>query len=90
VSGGPSGSDKKNVSLDSIFQGMLKANKVDDEQTGALIVSLNDENSNEEAGRRDLSTKEMNYEQIMVCLRKKTLKTKQEERRKQQDEEDAR
>jgi len=61
---------------------MLKANKVDDEQTGALIVSLNDENSNEDAGRRDLSTKEMNYEQIMVCLRKKTLKTKQEERRK--------
>ena len=80
--------DKKNISLDSIFQQMLKANQVNDEQTGPLIVSLgeNNEESDSEGGRKDQSTREMNYEALMVCLGKKTLKTKQAERKKMQEE----
>ena len=80
--------DKKNISLDSIFQQMLKANQVNDEQTGPLIVSLGEynEESDSEGGRKDQSTREMNYEALMVCLGKKTLKTKQAERKKMQEE----
>lgn len=87
ITGAQSG-DKKNMSLDSIFQQMLKANQVNDEQTGPLIVALgeNNEESDSESGRKDLSTREMNYEALMVCLGKKTLKTKQAERKKMQEE----
>jgi len=46
----------------------------------------NNEESDSEGGRKDQSTREMNYEALMVCLGKKTLKTKQAERKKLQEE----
>jgi hypothetical protein len=45
-----------------------------------------DNEDSEDGSRKDLSTKVMNYEQIMACLGKKTLKVKQEERRKMEEE----
>ena len=67
ITGAQSG-DKKNMSLDSIFQQMLKANQVNDEQTGPLIVALgeNNEESDSESGRKDLSTRL--FEALMVQL----------------------
>jgi hypothetical protein len=35
-----------------------------------------DDEDSEDGTRKDLSTKVMNYEQIMACLGKKTLKVK--------------
>lgn len=53
-------------------------------------MSLTGNNKNEDSSdpdiRQDLSTKVMNYEQIMACLGKKTLKVKQDERRKAEEE----
>lgn len=46
----------------------------------------NDESSDDSSARKDLSTKVMNYEQIMACLGKQTLKVKMEERRKVEEE----
>jgi len=80
----------RNTSLESIFKQILEANQINDQKTSRLIVSLaNDdkyEDSHDPDSRRDLSTKVMNYEQIMACLGKKTLKVKQEERRKNEEE----
>ena len=47
-----------------------------------------DESSDDDstARRKDLSTKVMNYEQIMACLGKQTLKVKQAKRRKAEEE----
>ena len=80
----------RNTSLDSIFKQILEANKVNDQKTSPLIMSLTGNNKNEDSSdpdiRQDLSTKVMNYEQIMACLGKKTLKVKQDERRKAEEE----
>jgi len=63
---------------------------VNDQKTSPLIVSLATDDKNEDSSdsdiRRELSTKVMNYEQVMACLGKKTLKMRQDERRKQEEE----
>ena len=70
---------------------------MNDQKTSPLIVSLasnihDDEEKNEDSSdvdsqaRKDLSTQVMNYEQIMKCLGKQTLKVKQQERRKMEEE----
>ena len=41
-----------------------------------LAGDKNDDSSDIDPSRKDLSTKVMNYEQIMACLGKKTLKVK--------------
>ena len=46
----------------------------------------NEDSSADSDSRRELSTKVMNYEQVMACLGKKTLKMRQDERRKQEEE----
>ena len=56
-----------------------------------MLVSLggdkpDDEEDSHDEVRQDLSTKVMNYEQIMASLGKKTLKVKMEERRKKEEE----
>ena len=82
---------QKNTSLESIFKQILEANQVNDQKTSPLIDSLvandkHDDEDSDDGTRKDLSTKVMNYEQIMACLGKKTLKVKQEERRKIEEE----
>lgn len=69
----------KNTSLESIFKQILDANQVNEKKTSPLIVSLTNDCKDDESSdldRKDLSTKVMNYEQIMVCLGKQTLKVK--------------
>ena len=51
-----------------------------------MSLGGNNESSDSDGGRKDLSTRDMNYETLMVCLGKKTLKTKQAERKKLQEE----
>ena len=52
----------------------------------SLVATDKNEEDDDDGSRKDLSTKVMNYEQIMACLGKKTLKVKQEERRKMEEE----
>ena len=53
----------------------LASNIHDDEDSNNL--DDDDESSSDDQARKDLSTKVMNYEQIMKCLGKQTLKVKQ-------------
>jgi len=74
---------KKASSLDSIFLQMLKANQVNTEgiPTSPFCLGLN---LIDEDDKQELSTKQMNYEQIMARLGKKTLKVKIKERREKE------
>jgi len=96
--GGSTPGDRKNKSLEFIFQQMLKANLVtaDSSVTSPIIVPLtmpgeqptSCEKESEESlsPGKDLSTRFMNYEQIMKCLGRKTLAMRKAERRKIQEE----
>ena len=67
--------DKKASSLDSIFMQMLTANQVNSDNA---FANFGDDD------QHDLSTRHMNYEQIMARLGKKTLKVKIKERREKE------
>lgn len=64
-------------SLDSIFAQMLAANQVNTDSAICPGLCEGEE-------QQDLSTKHMNYEQIMARLGKKTLKVKVQERREKE------
>ena len=75
---------------------MLKANLVSDQQTRSLIVpmspacegSFDKEEENDDCSEscKDVSTRYMNYEQVMKCLGIKTLAVRKAERRRKQEE----
>jgi hypothetical protein len=70
--------EKKTSTLDSIFMQMLSANQVNLEGV-SLCAGFEQEDE-----LPDMSTKHMNYEQIMARLGKKTLKVKIKERREKE------